>query len=266
MRVKEYKENKKRHRIYALIVIILGIAIFLLSFFLLFYVQRIEVKGVTYSNAQEIERFVKNDELSKNSLYLLWKYTWGKGDIPPYLEEVKLKLRAPWSVQVHVSEKPVVGGVIADDQYVYFDKDGLVVLKGETMLEGVPLIEGMVIKNATLYKTLAAEEKEIFEGFLTVSGLVQKYNMTVERIVCSETEFHLYIGTIVVKLGDGNYEQKVAQIPPILEKLAGETGTLHLEHYGEGSESISFMKGEAPPQEAEPVEENVEEPAEIEPE
>ncbi len=45
MKQKKNKGYKKSHKIYALTVIVLGLAIILLALFLLFYVQRIEVEG-----------------------------------------------------------------------------------------------------------------------------------------------------------------------------------------------------------------------------
>ena len=48
-----------------------------------------------------------------------------------------------------------------------------------------------------------------------------------------------------VLLGNGDYDVKLQQVPPILEKLAelypDTAGTLHLENYDSDSESISFV-------------------------
>ncbi|MEI3209887.1 MAG: hypothetical protein V8S14_02350 [Lachnospiraceae bacterium] len=37
-------------------------------------------------------------------------------------------------------------------------------------------------------------------------------------------------------------QEKIAQIPPIIEKLGGQEGTLHLENYADGQETITFEK------------------------
>ena len=54
----------------------------------------------------------------------------------------------------------------------------------------------------------------------------------------------VYFGIVEVLLGSGNYEEKIQQVPPILEKLAelypDTAGTLHLENYDPESESIRF--------------------------
>ena len=55
----------------------------------------------------------------------------------------------------------------------------------------------------------------------------------------------IYFGIVEVLLGDRDYEVKLQQIPPILEKLAElypETaGTLHLENYNADSDNIRFV-------------------------
>ena len=66
-----------------------------------------------------------------------------------------------------------------------------------------------------------------------------------DRISCAEGDIRIYFGSVEVLLGDGGYEEKLQQVPPILEKLSElypETaGTLHLENYDPGSESIPFV-------------------------
>ena len=41
-------------------------------------------------------------------------------------------------------------------------------------------------------------------------------------------------------------EEKIAQIPPIMKKLKKKKGTLHLENYSAGNETITFAIGEFP--------------------
>ena len=48
------KRKKKSHRLYALVVLLLGIAIIALGVLILFYVQKIEISGNEYCTDQEI--------------------------------------------------------------------------------------------------------------------------------------------------------------------------------------------------------------------
>ena len=59
MKRKKNNGHKKSHKIYALVVILLGLAIIALAGLLLFYVQRIEVKGNEYTSSDEIVSMVQ---------------------------------------------------------------------------------------------------------------------------------------------------------------------------------------------------------------
>lgn len=244
MHVKKYKEKKKMHRIYAGVVLVLGIAIAVISVLLLFYVQKIEITGNTYTNESEIKNWVKEDKLSKNSLYLLWKYKFAKPKMLPYLESAKAGLKAPWTVKITVVEKKIVGSIIFENQYVYFDKDGMVVYMSDQPMEGISQIEGIEVPKVEQYKELPVADKTVFQHILDVSQVLRKMEMAADKIVCSGTDINLYFGNVCVQLGTNNFEEKIAQIPPIIEKLAGEGGTLHLEHFGQGNQTISFIKGD----------------------
>ena len=55
-----------------------------------------------------------------------------------------------------------------------------------------------------------------------------KWELSPEKIVFNGTEATLHFGTIAVNIGDENFDDRVAQITPILEKLQGKSGTVHL--------------------------------------
>ena len=86
---KKRKDKKKKHHAYALIVLILAAAIIILGTVLLFYIQEVEVSGNEYCDSQEIVECVQNDKLSKNSLYVLAKYSLGQGKKPECLDTLK---------------------------------------------------------------------------------------------------------------------------------------------------------------------------------
>lgn len=232
--------KKKGHRIYALVVIVLGLAIIALSILLLFYVQKIEVSGNEYTKDQEIVETVEEDRYAVNSLYLLWKYHFTKYKKPGSLTAMNVSLKNPWTVKVKVEEKKILGYVYDDEGYVYFDKDGTVVLKGTDVIEGTPCIEGIDISNAVLYEHLKSGDKDLFELILKVIQEVEKFKLTPDRIVCVDNGINLYFGEVCAALGDKITTEKMAQISPILEKLAGRAGTLHLEHYEDSSDTITF--------------------------
>ena len=69
---------------------------------------------------------------------------------------------------------------------------------------------------------------------------MEKWELSPEKIVFNGTEVTLHFGTIAVNIGDENFDDRVAQITPILEKLQGKSGTVHLENFTMQSTLISF--------------------------
>ena len=87
------KKNGKKHHVYAVIVLLLAAAIIIIGGILLFYIQEIEVSGNEYCDSQEIVNCVQNDKLSDNSLYVVAKYSMGKGTVPKCLDSLKVRMK-----------------------------------------------------------------------------------------------------------------------------------------------------------------------------
>ena len=240
------RRKKKSHKIYAFIVLFLGLAIIAAIIFLLFYVQKIEVKGNDYVTEKEIIETVQNDDFSVNALYILGKYALGKGKTLPCLEQMKVRLKAPWSVKIEVKEKPIVGYIQNGELYDYFDKEGLVVLESSALIEGVPYIEGIGLGEVKLYEHLRSKNTKIFEQILETSREITKHDLKPDRIVCEEDVICLYVGSIRIRLGKNVSAVQIAQIAPILEKIGDKEGTLHLENYSEVQGTITFEEGAFP--------------------
>lgn len=237
------RKKRKSHRLYALIVIILGIAIIAASVYLLFYVQEIEIKGNDYTEDKVILESVQKDKYSVNSLYLLIKYRFGEYEVPESLTSIKVGLRAPWTVRVTVKEKTIIGYIMEDDDYVFFDKTGTVVLMGRELVEGVPCIEGAAIGEAKLYKPLGMKNETLLQAILDVAQEVKNYNLQPDQILCTEDGIELYFGSVRVVLGMDVTTEKMAQVTPILAKLEGKAGTLDLRHFRDESNVIAFTEG-----------------------
>lgn len=244
----ERKKRRKSHRIYALVVIVLGLAIICISFLLLFYVQKIEVTGNEYCKEEEVLSVIKTDQFSFNSLYVLIRHKSSVPSMPKCLEEMNVSMRNPWTIRIKVKEKPIVGFVYEEKDYVYFDKTGLVVLKSNTYIEGVPSIEGIEVGKTKLYEKLNNENEDMFTSILETTEQVKRFELAPDRIAYSESGVELYFGTIRVLLGTDITPEKVAQITPILQKLEGRTGTLHLEKYENENTPISFQIEEPAPE------------------
>lgn len=97
---------------------------------------------------------------------------------------------------------------------------------------------------AKIGKKLPVEDDSILKNCRSFKNL-KKYNLTPDRMGCTDGGVQIYFEIVQVSLGNGNYEEKLRQVEPILKKLTelypGKAGVLHLENYDAESESIPFV-------------------------
>ena len=102
------------------------------------------------------------------------------------------------------------------------------------------MVEGLKVGNVKLYQELKIGNEKVFSYIINISHEITERELSPDRLVWEDDSMNLYFGEICVQLGKMNFDEKLTQLPPILEKLEGKKGTLHLEHYSEMSNSISF--------------------------
>ena len=239
-------KKKKTHRLYAAIVLTLGIIIICLTVLILFYVQRIEIKGNLYCTDKTIVEAIQNDRFSINTLYIKAKYDMGKGEIPAGLESMKVSIKNPWTLRVTVEEKQSIGYIEHKKQRVYFDKEGMVIIDGLAVVKGVPLVKGIDFKNIKLNQKLECENSSVFEEIALLTQEMKKHELTVDKVLYVNDRVYAYVGNICISFGMDVTAEKVAQVKPICKKLEDKEGTLHLENYSGGNETITFAIGEFP--------------------
>lgn len=246
IRKKNKKSRKRKKWSVALIVIgVLAAAVLIVVF--LFRTKSYKVEGNVYYSDNTITTWIGNDDLSVNSLYVVFKYRFLDPELPVGVEQLQVSLKNPWTVRVNVEEKEMAGYVTVNDEYLYFDADGTAIMKTKKVFEDVPCIEGLEFDASKVEtgKIIPVEDKSIFENIVDVSRNLKKYQLKPDRVTCSGGEIRIYFGSVEVLLGDGNYEQKLQQVQPILEKLnelyPNQAGTLHLENYSSESGSVRFV-------------------------
>lgn len=238
------KKKKFGYYLYAFLMLILTIANITLATFLLTYVQKIKVTGTRFSTDTQITSLIKKDPFTVNSIYAVLKYKLGSHEVPTYLESMKVSFDMPWGLHVSVKEKQVAGGILTNNAYIYFAEDGTILSKGTEVLDDVVAVEGAKTKKTVLYETIEMKNEKLLSYILSISEELKKNELTPDRIVWEDDSMNLYFGEICVQLGKLNYDEKIIQVPPILEKLEGKNGILHLEHYNEMSTSISFEEND----------------------
>ncbi len=213
----------------------------------LFETKEITVTGNKYCSEQEIIDWLLADKYSGNSLYILWKYNQNDVKQLPAVEETKVGLKSLGEIQVQVKEKDFSGRIDYNEAFLYFDQDGIASLISGDVIEGVPYIEGMELKpeEVILGEELPVTDSQIFEELKELMPLLEKQELSPDKISCAGTDLTLHFGGIRVQIGNDQFADRLAQVPPILEKLtelyAGQAGVLHLENYDISGSSIRFV-------------------------
>ena len=148
----------------------------------------------------------------------------------------------PHAVKIEVYEKTLAGYVEHLERYMYFDKDGIVVESSKEKTPGIPMVTGLSFDHVILYEPLPVEDEGIFKDILSITQLVNKYDLSVDRIYFgSDDSLTLYFEGIKAALGTGeNLDEKVMRLQDVLPSLKGKTGTLKMENYTEETKNISF--------------------------
>ena len=241
------KKKKRRKKWPVVVGILMGLFILAAGAVVLFRTRTVEVEGNSIYSENTIATWVQKDKLSVNTLYLRVKYNFLDSELPVGVEQMDVSLKNPWTVHVKVEEKELAGYVDCSGTYLYFDQNGIAVLKTKKQIEDAPYIEGLTFdeSDVEIGKTLPVEDDSIFGKIVDASRYLKKYSLAPDRISCVEGDVRLYFGIVEVLLGDGGYEEKLQQVEPILDKLAElypkTAGTLHLENYDSASDAISFV-------------------------
>ena len=209
----------------------------------IFRVDKVEVTGNSYYTEEEIKKLVMGEH--KNSLYLVFLYDYLDGKEIPFVDSVEVSLVSPSHIKIRVYEKTMIGYVKYMGANLYFDKDGTVVESSEEVLDGIPCIKGLKFDTLTLYQPLNVKNKDIFDILLSVTQMMEKYELKPDAITLKKegTEIVLTFANVRVNLGSGeNMDVKAARIQSLLPDLEDKSGVLHMEEYTNESTNISFIK------------------------
>jgi len=125
---------------------------------------------------------------------------------------------------------------------MYFDKDGIVVESSNTLLYGIPVIDGLDFGRIVLYEKLPISNENVFKDMLDITQVLVGYGINVDRItISSDNNITLYMGNIEVYLGDSSeLNGKVGELRDIWGKIKDLSGTLYLDNYNPLKDNTTY--------------------------
>lgn len=225
---------------------IFGFLLFFLLLILLLISTRVNkitfLGNRQYSN-KELEKLIFSEDLDYNSAYAFVKDKWKPHKTLPFVDRYELHWKNPFSLDIIVYEKNIVGYVEYMSGNLYFDGDGIVVESTKKKLPGIPKITGLKFSKVSLYKTLPVEDKAVFRDILNLSASLKAENLECDHIDYDAlSNATLYMGDIKVLLGNNeDMEQKLSSLKDILPALSGRKGTLDLTKYRGRKEKEAYV-------------------------
>ena len=236
-------------RIKIRVIIVLGIinVLLVVSYFILthYSVKTVQVDGNKHYSAEEIKAMVMTGYLGDNSLYLSLKYKNKGIEGVPFVETMDVVVQSNDTIRITVYEKALAGYVQYLGRYMYFDNAGVVVETSKVTTKGIPQVTGLDFDHVVLHEKLPVENDQIFQNILTITKLLNKYDVLCDKIQF-DSSYNVTLGYNAVKVNIGameNLDEKLMQLPQILPSLAGERGTLDLQNYTADRKSVTFEKG-----------------------
>ena len=206
-------------------------------------IRTVYVEGNVHYTQEEIETIVMEGPFGHNSLYLSFKYRKKGVEDIPFVDVMDVNILSPDTIKITVYEKALAGYVKYMDSYLYFDKDGYVVECSSVITAGIPQIVGRHFDHVVLGEMLPVEDTDIFNSVMSLTKLMDKYDLTADKIFFHSTgEITIYFGQIKVALGSNSrlLEEKVMRLPELLGKVEGKSGTFRMENYSEDNTNIPF--------------------------
>lgn len=227
--------------ILTVITVLLSAAYILLTHYA---IKNVIVEGNKHYSAQEIQSMVLTGYLGDNSLYLSLKYKNREIKDVPFVDTMDVMVMSKDTIKITVYEKSLAGYVEYLGRYMYFDNDGTIVEAAKVKTNGIPQVVGLNFDHVVMYEKLPVENSDIFQNILTITKLLNKYNIICDKIQF-DSKYNVTLGYGKVKVNIGeltNLDDKIMQLPYILPSIEGQEGTLDLQNYTQDRKIVSFEK------------------------
>ncbi len=226
-----------------ILVGILTIAVTVVLCYFIFHLDTVRVEGTEYYTDEEIRKAVFTRDLSDNEImFFLYEKIFGINTLP-FVEEIEAEYHNPRSITLHVYDKNISGCINYLGQYVYFDKDGIVLQTIPEQIEGIPVVTGINFGNFTVGQPFQVSDDSVFESIMNVSQQISHYSIPVDEIKVSNGAIRLTIASLTVELGkQQRYDDALADLAGVIEKAQEEkirlAGTINMENYQAGSRIV----------------------------
>lgn len=205
-----------------------------------FQLKKINVKDCSRYTTEELTKKLVQSDFDQNSLLFFLKYRFFKKANIPFIEKIDVGIKNRNTVDVMVYEKRVTGCVRFMGEYLYFDKDGIVVESTPKKMKNIPEIKGLIFNKIILHEKLEVQKKEMFRIILNITNQIEKYKLDVNTISFnSDDEVTIDCGNNTVLLGKrSTYDEVFSELKGMLAKAKDLNLTIDMRNFVEGTDRI----------------------------
>lgn len=213
---------------------ILKITVFLILpaviFITAFELKNISVTGSSRYNKEQIMDWLINSEADNNTLIMYMKYKYFTDVRIPFVEKISMKIEDRNSISIRVYDKRIIGCIEFMGDYLYFDKDGIIVESTSERLADIPLVEGLKYNKIVLNEKLEVQKEGLFDVILNLTQQIEKQKLEVDTISFNnQYEVTVDLGEIKAMLGKrSTYDEILAKLKNIAAEAKGMKLTIDM--------------------------------------
>ena len=227
-----------------LLVLVILCAIALVCIRSLYKLKTINVTGTSHYTDQEMVDIVTGGNDYGNTLLFLLESRMNPAQDVTFIDKIDVEYVDRNTISITVYEKAMAGCIRYDDQYAYFDGDGIVLEISAEKLDDVPCIEGLTSDNVEQGSKLDGGDESFFQEILTMTQLIYKNDIKIDKITYDDDQnLILHKDGIKIKIGGAdNLESKFMNLENILKPLEGKKGTLDMSNYSNANGNVIFKE------------------------
>lgn len=209
-------------------------------FILTFQLKTVKVQGSERYTSNELTKELVRSKIDTNTLLLYLKYKFFSDVKIPFIEKFDVEFINIHTVNIVVYEKRITGCIKFMGEYLYFDKDGIVVESSSKRLKKIPEIKGLIFNKIILNEKLEVQKKELFGVILNLTKQIEKYDLDVNTISFNlNDEVTIDCGSNKVLLGKrSTYDEVFSELKNILAKAKGMSLTIDMRDFEEDTKRI----------------------------
>lgn len=224
-----------------------AIAVLLLLVLYVYDLKEIKVTGNALVPEDVVIDNYTDGLFGRNKLVVIMKDKLDAFDELPFVREHEISFDDNGGMTIKIYEKALVACFYYMGEYVFFDKDGMILETGKEAKDGIPCIEGVSFNSFTMNAKIDVDNEEQIKMILNISELIKHYSLNVEKVSFDKnSEVTLNCGGIEILLGRRElYDQQIASVSDVLKKAEKKKlkGTIDLRTYENGDKIILKQQG-----------------------